>query len=224
MSILNRFSDVVRSNINALIDRAEDPEKMANQIILDLEKIRSDVTTQVASAIADEKRLKSMVEQNLAETERWEKRAMDALAAEDEELAREAIIQKQKYETSLNSYTEQHTRQLTQVESLKQNLKDLNEKVYEAQRRRDDLIARSKIAKTQAKINQAVNTTSSANPMNALDRMEQKVQKKEAMTEAYTELNQEQNIEKKFVSMEKDRKVEDELAALRAKMAKDKSE
>jgi len=137
MSILDRFSDVVKSNINALIDRAEDPEKMANQIILDLEKIQKEVTEGVALSIAEEKRLKTLVEQNRNDAERWENRAVEALKKGEEAMAREALQQKQKAEGDYETYRLQHEKQVAAVSTLKDNLRQMNEKIEEARRRRD---------------------------------------------------------------------------------------
>lgn len=218
MSILNRFSDVVKSNINALIDRAEDPEKMANQIILDLEKIQKEVTEGVAASIAEEKRLKNLVEQNSAEVSRWESRAMDALKRGEEDMAREAIEQKQKFESDYETYLQQYEKQVADVQMLKNNLIQLRDKTEEARRRRDNLVARSNSAKTQANVAKATGTASALDAMGKLDKMERKVEQQAGMAEAYLELNATDNVEAKFVHIEKEKSVDDELAALREKM------
>jgi phage shock protein A len=218
MSILNRFSDVVKSNINALIDRAEDPEKMANQIILDLEKIQKEVTEGVAVSIAEEKRLKNLVEQNRAEVSRWESRAMDALKRGEEDMAREAIAQKQKFEGDYETYLQQYEKQVADVQMLKNNLIQLREKIEEARRRRDNLAARSNSAKTQANVAKATGTASALDAMGKLDKMERKVEQQAGMAEAYLELNATDNVESKFEHIEKEKSVDDELAALREKM------
>lgn len=218
MSILNRFSDVVKSNINALIDRAEDPEKMANQIILDLEKIQKEVTEGVAASIAEEKRLKNLVEQNSAEVSRWESRAMDALKRGEEDMAREAIEQKQKFESDYETYLQQYEKQVADVQMLKNNLIQLRDKIEEARRRRDNLVARSNSAKTQANVAKATGTASALDAMGKLDKMERKVEQQAGMAEAYLELNATDNVEAKFEHIEKEKSVDDELAALREKM------
>lgn len=218
MSIFNRFSDVVRSNINALIDRAEDPEKMANQIILDLEKLQKQATEGVAASIAEEKRLKLLVEQNKAEAERWEIRAVEALKRDNEEMAREALAQKQRFDRDYETFRDQHERQVADVNQLKDNLRQLRSKIDEARRRRDNLVARSTTARTQQKISRATSTASSLDAMGKLDKMEQRVDQQAAMAAAYRELDVEHNLEAKFQQMEKERNVEDALAALKEKM------
>jgi len=218
MSILDRFSDVVKSNINALIDRAEDPEKMANQIILDLEKIQKEVTEGVAASIAEEKRLKNLVEQNSAEASRWESRAMDALKRGEEDMAREAIAQKQKFEGDYETFLQQYEKQVADVQMLKNNLVQLRDKIEEARRRRDNLVARSNSAKTQANVAKATGTASALDAMGKLDKMERKVEQQAGMSEAYLELNATDNLEAKFEHLEKEKSVDDELAALREKM------
>jgi phage shock protein A len=219
MSVFSRFSDVVRSNINALIDKAEDPEKMANQIIIDLEKMQREVTQGVANVIAEEKRLKRLVEQSKAEIEKWEARAVDSLKRDDEAMAREALTQKQKFEADFETYYRQHEQQAAQANTLKGNLKQLNEKIDEAKKRRDTLVARSKAAKTQDAISKTMSGSSaSGDILGKLDRMEEKVQQKEATVEAYAELNLGDDIESRFKEVEKHKSIDDELAALKEKM------
>lgn len=221
MSIFARFSDVVRSNINALIDKAEDPEKMADQIIIDLEKMQREATEGVAGLIADEKRLKRLVEQNKAEIEKWETRAMDSLKRGDEAMAREALLQKQKFEADFETYYQQHEAQVAQVNTFKDNLRQLNEKIGEAKRRRDTLVARSKAAKTQSTMTKAMSSSASADILGKLDKMEEKVQHKEATVEAFTELNLGEDVESRFKEVEKHKSVDDELAALKEKLSQE---
>lgn len=218
MSILNRFSDVVKSNINALIDRAEDPAKMANQIILDLEKIQKEVTEGVATAIAEEKRLKELVEQNQGEVERWETRAREALKSGEEDLAREALQQKLKFTGDYESFRAQHEKQAADVDLLKENLRQLKDKIEEARRRRDNLVARSNSAETQKKVAQATGTASALDAMGKLDKMERKVNQQAAMAEAYQELNVAENMHAKFEQIEQEKTLEDELAALKERV------
>ncbi len=218
MSILNRFSDVVKSNINALIDRAEDPAKMANQIILDLEKIQKEVTEGVATAIAEEKRLKELVEQNQGEVARWETRAREALKSGEEDLAREALQQKLKFTGDYESFRAQHEKQAADVDLLKENLRQLKDKIEEARRRRDNLVARSNSAETQKKVAQATGTASALDAMGKLDKMERKVNQQAAMAEAYQELNIAENMHAKFEQIEQEKTLEDELAALKERV------
>lgn len=221
MGILNRFSDVVRSNINALIDRAEDPEKMANQIILDLEKIQKEVVDGTAASIAEEKRLIALVEQNRAEADRWENRAMEALKKGEEDMARDALQQKQRFENDYETFRLQHEKQVAAVNLLKENMREMNRKLEEARRRRDNLAARSNTAKVQQNVAKATSAASSMDAMGKLDKMERKVDQQAAMAEAYSELNAEENMEAKFKKMEKEQSVDDALAALKEKISKE---
>lgn len=218
MGILNRFSDVVRSNINALIDRAEDPEKMANQIILDLEKIQKEVVDGTAASIAEEKRLMTLVEQNRAEADRWENRAMEALKKGEEDMARDALQQKQRFENDYETFRLQHEKQVAAVNTLKENMREMNRKLEEARRRRDNLAARSTTAKVQQNVAKATTAASSMDAMGKLDKMERKVDQQAAMAEAYSELNAEENMEAKFKKMEKEQSIDDALAALKEKI------
>lgn len=221
MSILNRFSDVVKSNINALIDRAEDPEKMANQIILDLEKIQKEVVEGTAASIAEEKRLKAMVEHNRSEADRWENRAMESLKKGEEDLARDALQQKQGFENDYETYRLQHEKQVEMVTKLKDDMREMNRKLEEARRRRDNLAARSTSAQVQSSVAKATSAASSLDAMGKLDKMERKVDQQAAMAEAYSEINMEENMEARFKKMEKEQSVDDALAELKAKMAQE---
>ena len=224
MGIFSRFSDVVKANINAMIDKAENPEKMASQIILDLEQIQKDVTEGVAKAIAEEKRLKTEVEKNLAEAGRWEERAKEALKRAEEEMAKDALAQKQKFDRDYETFRQQHEKQLADVEVLKDNLRDLNEKIEEAKRRRDNLVARSTSAKVKTDTAKAVSSTSAMDAMGKLDKMEKKVDQQAAMADAYQELNVAEDTEAKFKKMEQEKSLDDELAALKEKMQQEEEE
>jgi phage shock protein A len=221
VSIFTRLSDVFRANINALIDRAEDPEKMANQIILDLEKIQDDVTAQVANAIAEEKRLKNQVAQSRSEVDRWENRAMEALRQGIEDLAREAVRQKQRHDSDFNLNQDHHRQQVEHVDTLKNSLRELNLKLEEARRRRDQLIARSRSAQAQTAMAKTMQKMSGTGALSALERMEKKVQQQEGLVKAYAELCQDQDTERKFKDLEKNKAIEDQLAALKAKRGKE---
>jgi phage shock protein A len=218
MSIFKRFSDVARSNINALIEKAEDPEKMANQIILDLEKLQREATEGVAATIAEEKRLKNLVEQNKADMEKWENRALQCLKQGDEDMARDAVRQKQKCEADFKTHYSRHEEQVARVNTLKDNLHQLSEKIAEARSRRDALVARGKSAKAQATISRAASSSTAGDLLGKLDKMEEKVQRTEATAEAFDELRLGDDVERKFKEMEKKQSVDDELAALKKKL------
>lgn len=221
MGIFDRINILAKSNINDLIDKAEDPEKIAKQVIYDLEEALREASTGVAASITEEKKLKALIDECEDESERWEKRAMTAIEKGEDDLAKEALKRKGGFDNDLTRYRESHTVQLDQVKMLKDSLRMLEGKIEDAKRRRDSLIARSKSAEAQKKIAETMSKASKLNPLDVLDRMEDKVAMVEAQAQAYTELKQD-SLEDKFAELDKESGADDALAALKAKMAKDK--
>lgn len=221
MGIFDRITTLAKSNINDLIDKAEDPEKIAKQVIHDLEEALREASTGVAASITEEKKLKALIDEAADESERWERRAMQAVEKGEDELAKEALKRKAGFDQDLARYTENHAVQVEQVKMLKDSLRLLEGKIEDAKRRRDALIARSKSAEAQKKIAETMSKASKLNPLDALDRMEDKVTMVEAQAQAYTELKQD-SLEDKFAELDKEASADDALAALKAKMAKDK--
>jgi phage shock protein A len=188
MGIFKRLSDVIKANINDLISKAEDPEKMLNQMIIDMNEHLIEAKKGVASAIADEKRLERQMNENLHKTQEWEGKAMIALKAGKEDLAKQALLRKQEF---MNYYTElkpQWEAQHTAVSKLKDSLRSLQQKIEEAQRKKNILIARAKRAETTKKIQQTMGSMSNNNAFAVFDRMSQKVDKIEAEADALEEL------------------------------------
>lgn len=221
MGIFDRITTLAKANINDMIDKAEDPEKVAKQVIYDLEEALREASTGVAASITEEKKLKALIDEVTDESERWEKRAVTAVEKGDDELAKEALKRKVGFDQDLARYTASHAVQLEQVKMLKESLRLLEGKIEDAKRRRDALIARSKSAEAQKKIAETMSKASKLNPLDALDRMEDKVAMVEAQAQAYTELKQD-TLEDKFAELDKETSADDALAALKAKMAKDK--
>jgi phage shock protein A len=221
VGIFDRINILAKSNINDLIDKAEDPEKIAKQVIYDLETALREASTGVAASITEEKKLKALIDECEDESERWEKRAMTAIEKGEDDLAKEALKRKGGFDNDLVRYRESHTVQLEQVKMLKDSLRMLEGKIEDAKRRRDSLIARSKSAEAQKKIAETMSKASKLNPLDVLDRMEDKVAMVEAQAQAYTELKQD-SLEDKFAELDKESGADDALAALKAKMAKDK--
>lgn len=218
MGIFDRMTTLAKANINDLIDRAEDPEVIAKQVIHDLEDALRQGSMGLAASIAEEKKLKTLMDQAASEAELWYKRAADALERGDEPLAKEALKRKLGYEQDLSRYVIQHEAQESQVKMLRDNLSLLESNVDEAKRRRDALIARNKTAEAQKKIAETLSKASKINPLEALDRMEQKVNMVEAQAEAFGELRQD-SLEQHFNALDKEKSVEEALEELKNKMA-----
>ena len=154
MGIFDRFKTVVSSNINDLISKSENPEKMLNQLLIDMNEQMIESKKAVAMAIADEKKLEREAAENKRQAEDWEKKAMLAVRANRDDLAKEALLRKQEYEGYATQLQTQWVAQKDSVEKLKVSLRELQNKIDEASRKKNILIARAKRAEAQEKIKQ----------------------------------------------------------------------
>ena len=152
MGLFDRFRRVVKSNINDMISKAENPEKMLTQLIEDMNEQLIESKRAVAGAIADEKQLERQLLQQRAQSEDWEKRAVLAVREGKDELAKRALVRTQELKEYVGTYQEQWEAQLNAVEQLKGSLRDLTQKIEEAQRKKNILIARTKRAEAQQRI------------------------------------------------------------------------
>jgi len=222
MGILDRIRTVLKANINALISKAEDPEKMLNQLIMDMNEQLLEAKKQVAMAIADEKKLERQALENKTQAEDWEKKAMLAVKAGKDDLAKEALVRKQEYDGYAASFQKEFDSQHAAVEQLKDALRQLQAKIEEASRKKNLLIARAKRAEAQKQIQQTMGSLSANSSFDTFDRMAQKVDQVEAEAEAMKELGEvtaDQKLEDKFKELESSDQSSDKLLAdLKAKM------
>jgi phage shock protein A len=206
MGIFDRLKTVISSNMNDLISKAENPEKMLNQMVVDMNQQLIDSKKAVAMAIADEKRLERELIENKAQAEDWEKKAMLAVRAGRDDLAKEALLRKQEHESYVGQLGTQWQAQKESVEKLKDSLRQLQSKIEEASRKKNILIARAKRAEAQEKINQTMSSLSgNKSAFDTFDRMAKKVDELEARTEAQKELDDSTSgasLEKQFAALE----------------------
>lgn len=208
MGVFQRIKTLFSANLNSMLDKAEDPEKMLNQLILEMNEQLVEAKKSVASAIADQKRLEKACDTEKEAALGWENKAVLALKAGDESLAKEALLRKQENDTGAQQYGKQLTDQTIAVNKLKDSLKDLQDKISEAQRKKNLLIARAKRAEAQQKIQSTISSVSNnTSAFDAFDRMSQKVDQMEAQADALQEveeLSQDADLDKKFKALEKD--------------------
>jgi len=207
MGIFSRLKTLISSNVNDMISKAEKPEKMLNQLIIDMQGQLVESKRSVALAIADEKKLERELANQEAQAKDWEKKAMLAVKAGKDDLAKEALIRKQEYDNAYAEYRKQWEVQKVAVERLKESLKDLQNKIEEAQRKKNLLIARAKRAEAQQKIQSTISSVSTnRSAFDAFDRMAQKVDQMEAQADAYQELedlSSSNNLDKRFAELAK---------------------
>ena len=220
MGIFKRMADILRANINDLLSRAEDPEKMLNQMLVEMREQLADAKRQVAVAIADERKLRRQLDMQLEESTKWEQRAMAALQAGKEDLAKQALSQRNSAQELGKQYQEQWEKQAEAVEALKNALKALNLKIEDAKRRKDLLIARQKRAQAQKQIQETLQGIGDHSAFETFERMEQKVMQQEAEAEAAVDLNKELsglNLDEQFAELDVT-DLDGDLAELRQRM------
>jgi phage shock protein A len=221
MGIFARLASLIKSNLNDLISQAEDPEKMLVQVVLDMETQLVEAKKQVAVSIADEKRLAKQAEQEMANAAEWERRAMLAVKAGDDALAKEALQRKKEHESLANTYKDQWQKQKNAVDQLKMALRLLNSKIEEAKRKKNVLIARKKRAEAQKAIQETMSGLNNASAFETFDRMATKIDQMEAEAEAASELHEEytgDTLAHKFNQLEQKAGADDDLVALKRKM------
>jgi len=207
MGIFSRLKTLIASNVNALIGKAEKPEKMLNQLIIEMNEQLIESKKAVAMAIADEKKLEREKDNQFAQSKEWERKAMLAVTNGKDDLAKEALLRKQEYDNAAAEYQKQWEAQKKSVDQLKESLRELQNKIEEAQRKKNLLIARAKRAEAQQKIQDTISSVSgNRSAFDAFDRMAAKVDDMEAMADASKELqdmSNDSNLERKFKELEK---------------------
>ncbi len=209
MGFLNRLVRAIKANLNALISKAENPEKMLNQLITEMNSQLIESKKRVAQAIADEKKLERQVKKNEELAREWEAKAITAVKAGEDDLAKEALLRKQEYENFALQYRKELDAQQEAVAKLKESLRGLQLKIDEAQRKKNLLIARAKRAETQKKVHETIGNMTDTSAFEAFDRMAEKVEELEAEAEAASELN---SLEKPDTLEERFKKLEEPKA------------
>lgn len=215
MALLERVSTLVRANLNDLIDKAEHPEKMIKQVILDMQNQLLQVKTQVAIAIADQHLLEKKQKENEDKVTEWMRKAELAVDKKQDDLARAALQRVESYRELSEGFAQQITDQKAQVENLKTALRQLEQKLAEAQAKADLLITQHRRARAVGKASEAKmggNGSSAA----AFDRMKRKVAREDATAQAKSELAAD-DVEGRLAALEKEDRIEQLLAELKTK-------
>jgi phage shock protein A len=220
MGILDRMSRLIRANVNDMIDKAEDPEKMLNELLREMQAGIREARQQVANMIAQEKQIEIELAEANRDAREWERKAEMALQRGREDLAREALRRKRDDEEIAGVYAAQLASQQEMVEKLRNQMKVLERKYEEAESKRDILIARHRRAEAQRRLTETFSTLPDMSAMGELERMEKRIITEEARADAMQELEQD-NVEWQFAELETDADVEDELLALKARISGD---
>src|SRR5438445_301930 len=216
MALLERVSTVLRANINDLIDKAEELEKMIKQVILDMQNQMLQVKTQVAIAIADQHLLEKRQKENEEKTAEWIRKAELAVSKKEDDLARAALHRVESYREMAGAFTQQVADQKAQAENLKTALRQLEQKLTEAQAKADVLIAQHRRARAVGKASDAKLAIGDNSKAATFDRMKRKVAHSEAMSQAKSEIAAD-NVEERLAALEKEDRIEQLLVELKAK-------
>ena len=216
MPLLERVSTLVRANLNDLIDKAEEPEKMIKQVILDMQNQLLQVKTQVAIAIADQHLLEKKQKENEERSTEWMRKAELAVDKKQDDLARAALQRVESYRDLSTSFGEQVTDQRAQVENLKTALRQLDQKLTEANAKADLLIAQHRRARAVGKASDAKINIGNGSKAAAFDRMKHKVTREEAVSQAKAEIAVD-DVEDRLAALEKEDRIEQLLGELKAR-------
>jgi phage shock protein A len=224
MGIFDRLSQMLRSNINDLISRAEDPEKMLTQILADMRSQLAKAKQQVASAIADEKRLRDQADTEFKQAEDWERRAMLAVQEGRDDLAKQALVRQAEHANNGQQLQQTWEAHRMETEKLKNSLRDLNDKIEEAKRKKNLLVARQRRAQAQKRISETMSSLSEKSAFEAFSRMEERIETNERQIKAASEIDEEfsgDTLQREFKQLERGAatgSVDQQLLALKQKM------
>jgi phage shock protein A len=191
MGLFDRLSSLIKANLNDLISKAEEPEKLLEQSILDMRSQLAKAKQQVAAAIADEKRLRDQAEQEAKQSQEWEQRAMLAIQQNRDDLARQALMRQQEHAEHAEALQKTWQTHSAETEKLKSLLRDLNDKIEEAKRKKNLLLARARRAEAQERIQNTMSGLSEKSAFEAFARMEEKIEQNERKLVASAEIEEE---------------------------------
>lgn len=218
MALLERVSTLIRANLNDLIDKAEDPEKMIKQVILDMQNQLMQVKTQVAIAIADQHVLEKKQKENADKEAEWMRKAELAVDKKQDDLARAALERSMSYKQMTVSFESLVADQKTEVENLKSALHKLEQKLAEAESKSDMLIAQHRRSRALAKASDAQMAIGDKSKVATFERMKSKVRHAEAVSKAKAEMVHD-NVEDRLAALEKEDEIEKLLKVIKARRA-----
>jgi len=221
MGIFDRLSTLFRSNINDLISRAENPEKMLNQLIVDMRGQLAKAKQQVAAAIADEKRLSSQVDQEKKSAEDWERRAVLAVQEGRDDLAKQALLRHNEHGQGAVQLHETWVKHREETEKLKLSLRQLNDRIEDAKRKKNILIARQKRAEAHKRIQETMSSIGDKSVFETFERMAEQIEHEERKLIAAAEVNEDltgDRLVKQFQALEVKADADQQLLDLKRKM------
>jgi phage shock protein A len=221
MGVFSRFTDIINSNINSLLDKAEDPEKMVRLIIQEMEDTLVEVRSSSAKTLADKKELSRQIGRYQKDAEQWQEKAELALSKGREDLARAALVEKKKCSESAEAMEDELTHVDEHIAKLQDEITQLQDKLADAKARQKAIIMREKTVSSRLKVKRNIDSGKVEDALSRFDRYERKIDDLEAQVEAQ-DLGS-KSLADEIAELEGDEKIDDELAQLKAKLnSKDK--
>lgn len=221
-NVFKRVKTMMSSELNAVLDKAEDPIKLLDQYMRDMGADIREVENAVAKQMANEKILKKKLDDAKVLVEKREAQAVKALEADDEALAKRALEDKKIQQTTADSLQEAHDRALVDVNDLRLKLDDMKKEYQQMQLKQDSLKARAETAKVKTKMNRTMSNIGSDDAKQGFERMEEKVLRYEAEAETSEDLRADsEGLDGEFEEIDKNNSIDDELAALKKKLGKE---
>jgi phage shock protein A len=221
MGVFSRFTDIINSNINNLLDKAEDPAKMVRLIIQEMEDTLVEVRSSSAKTLADKKELTRRVSRLEKDAQQWQDKAELALSKDREDLARAALMEKKKSSESAQALLDELVHTDEHLRKLQDEISQLQDKLIDAKARQKAIIIREKSANSRLKVKENLHSSRVNDALNRFDHYERKIDDIEAQVDAYDLGGK--SLADEIAELESDEKVDDELAQLKAKMKNDKN-
>ena len=221
MGLWKRLAQLLKSNVNDIVDGSADPERTLDLVVGEMRGQLVEAKKQVAVAIADERRLKQQVEAEQKAATDWERKAVLAIKAGDDELAKQALMRQRDHDGVADQLAQQHEKQAHAVEQLKIALRALNTKIEEAERKKTVLVARQRRAEALRSIEGTLSGLKESSAFETFNRLEKRIDQAEAEADAEAELGREMSgstVKQRFDDLERDASADDALAALKQKM------
>ena len=222
--IFSRMTDIVKSNINELLDRAEEPEKMIRQMVREMEEAVNKATASVGTAVANQKRLERQFNEKSAQAAEWQRKAEKAVGKGDDGLARRALERKGVFQKAADDLQPALEESVKTADQLREQLRELKTKLEEARTRQGTLVARHRAAEARKRLAQSISGIGN-DAFSSFERFEQKIESSEAEADAHSQISGDmEDIEKEVRNLEQQEDVEDELSALKARVSQKNTE
>lgn len=216
MGIFSKISNLLRGYANSAVESFEDPKVVLEQLLRDLESVRKETTSAVADCMAEAKRLKDLSDESKKQSEVWHTRAVNALKSGNEQDAKDALVEENKYQSQYQILLKNYESQQEQVKILKSNLEEIEARISDAKRKKDNIVAQDKVNKANERVSKVLSSASKSNIYENLNRMEEKVEASRRKIESLRELEK-NDIESRFEKYDKE-SVDNDLESLKSEI------